>query len=71
MLSRLTTPDVAERCLGHVISGSRAHYDLHEYQHEKAAAFEALAHEIERIVRPPPSVTVADLAAEKRKRIKA
>lgn len=66
LLSRLTTPDVAERCLGHVISGSRAHYDLHEYQHEKAAAFEALAQAIERIVRPPPAATVTDLAARRR-----
>jgi integrase len=67
LLSRLTTPDTAERCLGHVIGGVRAHYDLHEYQDEKRAAFEALAQRIELIVRPPPAATVTDLA-DRRKR---
>jgi integrase len=44
-------PDVAERCLGHVIGGVRGTYDRHEYLKEKRKAFEALASEIDRIKR--------------------
>jgi integrase len=59
LLSRAgVVADIAERCLGHAIVGVRATYDRHEYQSEKAAAFEALAAQIERIVRPPPDVVV-------------
>jgi integrase len=46
-------PDHAERCLGHVIGGIRANYDVHEYEDEKAEAYRALASLIERIVDPP------------------
>jgi integrase len=46
-------PDIAERCLGHVIKGVRATYDRYEYYDEKQKAFEALAAQIERIVNPP------------------
>jgi hypothetical protein len=60
-------PDIAERCLGHALVGMRQRYDCHEYQDEKAHAFEALAAEIERIVHPLPPV-VADIEAERRKR---
>jgi integrase len=41
-------PDVAQRCLGHVIKGVRATYDRHEYYAQKLHAFEALAGQIER-----------------------
>jgi integrase len=37
------TADIAERCLGHVIPGVRGVYDKHEYQEQKAQAYEALA----------------------------
>jgi integrase len=70
LLSRAgVAPDTAERCLGHAIVGVRATYDRHEYQSEKAAAFEALAALIERIVRPPEGA-VADIAAERKRRRK-
>jgi integrase len=45
--------DHAERCLGHVIGGVRAWYDRHDWYDEKAAAFEALAREVERITSLP------------------
>jgi hypothetical protein len=45
--------DVAERCLGHVISGVRGTYDRHAYFDEKQRAFEALSALVERIVNPP------------------
>jgi integrase len=45
--------DVAERCLGHVISGVRGTYDRHAYFDEKKRAFEALAALVERIINPP------------------
>jgi integrase len=60
------SPDVAERCLGHVISGVRGTYDRHEYRREKATAFEWLAAQIDRIVNPTDNV--AELAAQKRRR---
>jgi integrase len=59
------SPDVAERCLGHAITGVRGVYDRFEYADQKRDAFEALAQMIERTVRPPP---VTELEAERRKR---
>ena len=59
------SPDVAERCLGHTITGVRGVYDRFEYADQKRDALEALAQIVERIVRPPP---VADMEAERRKR---
>jgi integrase len=57
LMSRAGVPtDHAERCLGHVIPGVRGVYDRHEYHREKALAFEALAAQIERIVRPQENV---------------
>jgi integrase len=54
LMSRVgVASDIAERCLGHVISGVRGVYDRHEYYDEKARAFEALAAQVERIVNPP------------------
>jgi integrase len=43
-------PDIAERCLGHVIGGIRGVYDRWEYLEEKRAAFSALAELVEEIV---------------------
>jgi hypothetical protein len=49
-LSRVTSPDVAERVLGHVVGGVRAHYDVHEYADEKRKALALWAREVERII---------------------
>jgi len=49
-------PDIAERCLGHVIGGQRGVYDRHPYIEEMRHAFEALANQIERIVHPVENV---------------
>jgi integrase len=46
-------PDIAERCIGHVIGGIRGNYDWHDYLPEKTAAFAALADMIGAIVHPP------------------
>jgi integrase len=59
--------DMAERCLGHALVGVRATYDRYAYQAEKAAAFEALAAQIERIVHPPKA-TVTDMAEARKRR---
>jgi integrase len=57
LMSRAGVPtDHAERCLGHVIGGVRGVYDRHAYRAEKAAAFEALAGLVERIVNPQPNI---------------
>jgi integrase len=59
LLSRAgISADIAERCLGHALTGVRRTYDLHAYEAEKRHAFEALAALIERIVRPPADVVV-------------
>ena len=50
------SPDVAERCLGHVIPGVRGTYDRYSYYDEKARAFEALASLVDRIVNPRENV---------------
>jgi integrase len=51
LLSRAgVAPDIAEICLGHVLTGVRGTYDRHEYHEEKKQAFEALAVQIARIV---------------------
>ena len=49
--------DIAERCLGHVIGGVRGTYDRHIYEQEKRKAFEALAGQIELIIRGRAGVT--------------
>jgi integrase len=57
LMSRGGVPsDHAERCLGHVIGGVRATYDRHEYHTEKKRAFDALANQIDRILKPQPNV---------------
>jgi integrase len=48
--------DIAERCLGHTLPNIRRTYDRHSYLPEKAAAFEALARQIELILHPTDSV---------------
>ena len=59
LLSRAgVNADIAERCLGHAISGVRGVYDRHRYRDEMLHAFEALATLIERIVNPQENVTV-------------
>jgi integrase len=68
MLSRgEISADIAERCLGHALSGVRGTYDRHRYELEMRHAFEALAAQVDRIVHPPEP-GVADMAAERRKR---
>jgi integrase len=53
LMSRAKVPaDHAERCLGHVIGGVRGVYDVYEYRDEKAAAYEALAALVGRILNP-------------------
>jgi integrase len=51
ILSRYTTPDHAERVIGHVIAGVRGVYDLYEYADEKRTALEKLARHVRGIVR--------------------
>jgi integrase len=54
LLSRAgVNADHAERCLGHVIGGVRGVYDRHEFLSEKRHAYQALAHELELIIKPP------------------
>lgn len=58
LLSRAgVSPDTAERCLGHTISGIRGTYDKHDYVAEKRHALEALAAQIDRIINPQDNVT--------------
>ena len=52
-------PDIAERCLGHVIPGVRGVYDRHRYEAEMLHAFEALAAQIDRTLNPPGDNVVA------------
>jgi integrase len=50
ILSRYTSPDIAERVIGHVIPGVRGVYDLYGYADEKRAALVKLAEHVMRIV---------------------
>lgn len=49
------SPDVIDRCQNHVLAGSRVrrHYLKHEYDKEKAAAWQLLGREIERVLASP------------------
>jgi integrase len=53
LLSRLVTPHIAERVLGHSIGGVEGTYDRHDYDAEKTDALAKLAAAVERIVNPP------------------
>jgi integrase len=55
--------DIAERCLGHVLSGVRHTYDRHSFLPEKTDALAKLAALVERIVSPPNGDNIALLAA--------
>jgi integrase len=69
LLSRAgVNADIAERCLGHSLTGVRRTYDRHEYETEKRHAFEALAALVERIVRPPSETVVPIGSAKARRR---
>ena len=52
-------PDIAERVLGHAITGVEGVYDRHSYREEKAHALNALAGLIEKIVSPPAENVVS------------
>jgi integrase len=51
IMSRYTTPDIAERVIGHTIGGVRGVYDVYEYADEKRAALDKLADHVHSIVR--------------------
>ncbi len=46
-------PDIAERVMGHAITGVASVYDRHSYRDEKAAALRRLAGQIETILHRP------------------
>jgi integrase len=50
MLSRVASPDIAERCVGHRLQGIRKVYDHYTYMPEMREALEALAKVIRGIV---------------------
>lgn len=52
-------PDIAERVLGHAITGVEGVYDRHRYDSEKAAALASLAALLESIIQPPPESAAA------------
>ena len=49
-------PNHSERALGHVIAGVEGTYDRYSYSEEKRRAFEALADQVERILKPRANV---------------
>jgi hypothetical protein len=51
------TTEIAERCLGHVMTLVRGTYDRYDYLVEKKDAFEKLAGLIERSVQPAQKIT--------------
>lgn len=54
-------PDIAERVMGHAITGVEGVYDRHSYHDEKADALQKLAGLLDRIVNPPEE-NVVELA---------
>jgi integrase len=60
--------DIAERILGHSRGDLLERYDQHFPLDQMRDAVERLAAQIERIVNPPPSGKVADMAAERKRR---
>jgi hypothetical protein len=65
-LSKVESSDIAERTLGHVIEGVRAHYDVHDYAPEKARALRRWAEEVNRIISTPPSGKVITMRKRSR-----
>ncbi len=59
-------PHIAERVLGHVQPGVLGVYDRHRYDEEKAAALQALADLLARIIDPPADNKVVTLAERRR-----
>ena len=58
-LSKLgITPENAERVIGHVPTGVRAVYDLHQYREEKRNALALWAQSLASIVNPSDKVVV-------------
>jgi integrase len=57
ILSRYASPDVAERILGHVVSGMRGVYDHYAYANERRRALQRLAVYVHAIVHPGEVVT--------------
>jgi Arm DNA-binding domain len=57
-LSKVVSPDIAERTLSHIVVGIRATYDLHSYAGEKRRALQLWAREVERIVGGEPGKVV-------------
>ena len=55
-------PDIAERVMGHAISGVEGVYDRHKYRDEKGHALKALASLIGIIVNPPADNVVSLVA---------
>jgi integrase len=65
LLSRAgVRPDIAERCMGHAITGIEGTYDRHQYADEKRDALKRLANLIDGIVNPRDNV----VPIQKRKR---
>jgi integrase len=54
-------PHIAERTLGHAITGVEGTYDRHSYSEEKAQALRMLAGQIETIVNPPTGANITPL----------
>jgi integrase len=67
LLSRAgVAPDIAERCITHVIRGVRGTYDRHKYVEEMRQAFEALAALIDSIANPLENVVTLSRSAHER-----
>jgi integrase len=61
MLSRLVTPHIAERVLGHSIGGVEGTYGRYTYDAEKTDALAKLAAAVDRIINPPEGDNVVPL----------
>jgi hypothetical protein len=57
--------NIAERVLGHAITGVAGVYNRHAYLNEKADALQRLASLVETILNPPEKTNVVDLAAHR------
>lgn len=49
----------AEQCLGHLIGGVKAVYNVHKYFNEKKQAYEQLVNLINSIINPTPGLRIA------------